>query len=97
MRSQPPGPYKWILHLKDHYSKFSQLYYLEIKEAGPIADCLLEFIKYYGQSETLQSDNGKEFLGAVLHYLQANGYKNCTRKTPYTPNPGSYRARQPSY
>ena len=64
--SIPAGPYKWILHIKDHFSKYSMLYPLTTKESAKIADCLQEFIRYYGVPEIIQSDNGREFKGAVV-------------------------------
>lgn len=86
MRSTPSGPYTWILHIRDHYSKFSMLYALESKEATPIADCIMEYIKYYGLFEIFQSDNGKEFKGAVLLVCKRLGIKivNGKPRTPRT-------------
>ena len=65
MGSIPAGPFKWILHIKDHFSKYSMLYALITKESSKIADCLQEFVRYYGVPEIIQSDNGREFKGAV--------------------------------
>ena len=65
MSSIPAGPYKWILHVKDHFSKYSMLYALSTKESAKIADCLQEFVRYYGVPDIIQSDNGREFKGAV--------------------------------
>ena len=40
MRHEADGKYKWILHVKDHFSKFSGLAALEKKEAAAVADYL---------------------------------------------------------
>ena len=65
MGSIPAGPYKWILHIKDHFSKYSMLFALTTKESSKIADFLELFIKFYGVPEIIQADNGREFKGAV--------------------------------
>ena len=65
MGSIPAEQYKWILHIKDHFSKYSMLYALTTKESSRIADFLQQFIKHYGVPDIIQSDNGKEFKGAV--------------------------------
>lgn len=38
MRHEPSGQYKWILHVKDHFSKYTQLYALKSKHSEPIAE-----------------------------------------------------------
>jgi hypothetical protein len=38
MRHQPNRQYKWILHVKDHFIKFSCLYPLKSKQAEEVAD-----------------------------------------------------------
>jgi hypothetical protein len=44
MRHEPSGQYKWILHVKDHFSKYTQLYALKSKHAEPIAEAFAQFI-----------------------------------------------------
>jgi len=44
MRHTPDGRYAWILHIKDHYSKYTQLYALKGKDSEGIAECLAMFI-----------------------------------------------------
>lgn len=65
-RHSPDGRFAWILHLKDHYSKYTQLYALKSKEAKPIAKCLSQFIMAFYPPEILQCDNGKEFKGKLI-------------------------------
>jgi hypothetical protein len=38
MRHQPDRQYKWILHVKDHFTMFSCLYPLKSKQAEEVAD-----------------------------------------------------------
>jgi hypothetical protein len=40
IRHTPSGRYAWILHVKDHFSKYSQLYALKSKHALGITECL---------------------------------------------------------
>jgi hypothetical protein len=86
MRHTPDGRYAWICHIKDHYSKFTQLYALESKHAEGIADCLVLFIQAFYPPKILQCDNGKEFKGAVLILLRKYGIKliNGAPRTPQT-------------
>jgi hypothetical protein len=69
MRHEPSERYQWILHVKDHFSKYSMLYALHSKHAEGIADALGEFIKAFGPPKIVQCDNGKEFKGMYYHYL----------------------------
>ncbi|CAF1383338.1 unnamed protein product [Adineta ricciae] len=70
MRCRPDGEYKWILHAKDHFSKFSRTYPLRTKEAEPVAEKLLEQFYSFGPPRILQSDNGKEFVAKGIKDLK---------------------------
>ncbi|CAF4507119.1 unnamed protein product, partial [Didymodactylos carnosus] len=70
MRSMPDDEYKWILHTKDHFSKFSWAYPLKLKEAEPVAAKLLQQFYSFGAPRILQSDNGKEFVAKVIKDLK---------------------------
>lgn len=69
MRSTPdtiscPGKsFNWILHLKDHFSKFSSFYALEKKDSVGVACKLGEWFGMFGPPEIIQCDNGNEFKG----------------------------------
>jgi hypothetical protein len=41
IRYEPLGQYKWILHIKDHFSKYTQLHPLKSKHAEPIAEAFV--------------------------------------------------------
>jgi hypothetical protein len=66
MRSMPDSEYQWILHTKDHFTKFSWVYPLKTKEAQPVAEKLLQQFYTFGLPRILQSDNGKEFVAKVI-------------------------------
>jgi hypothetical protein len=73
MRHEPSGQFKWILHIKDHFSKYTQLYPLKSKHAEPIADAFALFIAAFLPPKIMQADNGKEFKGALLILLRKYG------------------------
>ena len=74
-RHQPDGRFKWIMHIKDHVSKFSALFTQTSKEASECATSLSIFIKFLGDPEICQSDNGREFKGALLILLKRHSIK----------------------
>ena len=86
MRHEPSGQFKWILHIKDHFSKYTQLYPLKSKHAEPIADCFALFIAAFLPPKIMQADNGKEFKGALLILLQKYGIQvvNGAPRSPQT-------------
>jgi hypothetical protein len=86
MRHEPSGQYKWILHIKDHFSKYTQLYPLKSKHAEPIADCFALFIAAFLPPKIMQADNGKEFKGALLILLRKYGIQvvNGAPRSPQT-------------
>lgn len=74
MRCRPDGEYNWILHLRDHYSKFSWLYPLKSKTSDEVADRVIEWIASCGEAPSIiQCDNGNEFKGVLLLVLRAIG------------------------
>ena len=86
MRHEPSGQYKWILHIKDHFSKYTQLYPLKSKHAQPIADAFAQFIAAFLPPKIMQADNGKEFKGALLILLRKYGIQiiNGAPRSPQT-------------
>jgi hypothetical protein len=66
MRHEPSGQYKWILHIEGHFSKYSQLYPLKSKHAEPIAQAFTGCIAAFLPPKIVQTDNGKEFKGALF-------------------------------
>ena len=77
MRHEPDEQFKWILHIKDHFSKWSSLFPLKSKTAVEVAGQMAVWIRCYGVPEILQCDNGREFKGVLLILLQKHGIKVC--------------------
>ena len=60
MWHEPDGQWKWIVHMKDHFSKFSKLDASKSNSAEEIAEVVWGWIVPYGPMDILQSDNGSE-------------------------------------
>jgi hypothetical protein len=86
MRHEPSGQFKWILHIKDHFSKYTQLYPLKSKHAEPIAEAFALFIAAFLPPKIMQADNGKEFKGALIILLRKYGIQiiNGAPRSPQT-------------
>jgi hypothetical protein len=86
MRHKPSGQFKWILYIKDHFSKYIQLYALKSKHAEPIAAAFAQFIAAFLPPKIMQCDNGKEFKGALLILLRKYGIQivNGALRSPQT-------------
>ena len=86
MRTKPNGEYVWILHLKNHFSKFSMLYALTSKRASEITYYISLFVRHLGIPGVSQYDNGREFKGALLLLLKKHNIRlvNGRPRTPRT-------------
>jgi len=70
LRTRPDSEYQWILHCRDHFSKFSWAFPMKSKEARFVAEHLLSLFYQFGPCKILQSDNGKEFTANVIKDLK---------------------------
>ncbi|XP_034245692.1 KRAB-A domain-containing protein 2-like [Thrips palmi] len=69
MQSSPDGPYKYIMNVQDHLTKFTHLRPLERKTQENVANGLLEIFLSFGAPHVLQTDNGREFTNHVIKSL----------------------------
>lgn len=69
MREQPDGKYRWILHIKDHYSRFCMLYPLRRRRGAVVVRHLMEWIAVLGPPQILQTDNGIEFVNDTIQHV----------------------------
>jgi len=63
--------FKWVLHYKEHLTKFSILRAHRATEAKEVAISLLNIFTTFGAPHVLQSDNGGEFVASVISELTA--------------------------
>src|ERR1700724_845888 len=68
-RGLPDGRYRYILHVKDHFTRFSWAYPLISKKTHKIALILFRLFTEIGPPTILQSDNGREFTSNVIKDL----------------------------
>lgn len=66
MRNMPDNEYKWILHTKDHFTKFSWAYPLASNEAEDVAEQLLRQFHSFGTPCILESNKDKQFVDDVI-------------------------------
>ena len=70
MSFDPDGEFKYICHVRDHFTRFSWARALTSKRAIEVAAYLFDLFHFIGSSPTiLQSDNGKEFCAGVIKEL----------------------------
>jgi len=69
--------YEWILHTKDHFTKFSWAYQIQTKEAESVAEKLLQQFYLFGAPGILQFDNGKEFMAKAIKVLALSHRLSC--------------------
>ena len=74
-RSTPNGHFKWVLHLKDHFLKYTCLFPLRSKTASEVTTTLAIFLMCFRPPEIVQIDNGKEFKGLALILLKRFGIR----------------------
>jgi transposase InsO family protein len=65
----PDKDFKYICHVRDHFSRFSWARALASKRASEVALYLFEIFTTFGPPLILHSDNGKEFVADVIFEL----------------------------
>jgi len=86
MRATPHNGYHWILHIKDHFSRYTFLYALRDKTSAGVAACIAQWLGVVGIPRILQCDNGAEFKSVLLILLKKYGIKiiNGRARQPQT-------------
>ncbi|CAG8593234.1 6426_t:CDS:1 [Paraglomus occultum] len=67
LRTRPDGEYRYIVHARDHFTRFSWAEALTDNKAIDVARFLFKIFTQFGPPEFLQSNNKKEFVAAILH------------------------------
>ena len=63
----PDQGFKYICHVRDHFSRFSWARAMSTKRACEVASFLFEIFAIFGAPLILHSDNGKEFVADVIY------------------------------
>jgi transposase InsO family protein len=71
--NKPDQSYKYVLHIKDHFSKYTALYACRDKTAAAVRDNFAHWIGHFGLPKIVQSDNGGEFKGVLEDLLSEQG------------------------
>lgn len=69
MQSFEHAEYRYILHVKDHFTKFCWLRSISQKRGDVVAEELRLIFRDFGAPKILQSDNGKEFVNQSIKLL----------------------------
>ncbi len=71
--NKPDHGYKYVLHIKDHFSKYTALYSCRDKTATGVRDQFAHWLGHFGVPKVVQSDNGGEFKGVLEELLYEQG------------------------
>ena len=77
--------FKYILTVKDCFSKYCWLKPLESKEGLPIANCLNHIFHEHGAPRRLHSDNGSEFINRFVKEVCSKYNVRIVHGRPYHP------------
>jgi len=70
LRTRPNGEYRYIVHARDHFTRFSWAEALTDNQAINVARFLFKTFTQFGPPVFLQSNNKKEFVATIIHELQ---------------------------
>lgn len=69
LQTAADGQYQWLMNYQDNATKFLHLRPLHSKRAVEVASELLKIFLEFGAPHILQSDNGREFVAAIIQEL----------------------------
>ena len=82
-KNSPP----YILYIVDSFTKFKAAKFLPNKRGETVTEAiLLEWVKYFGPPQYIQSDRGKEFLNQYLQSFCSVHNIRMTTTASFTPN-----------
>jgi transposase InsO family protein len=70
---KPDQNCKYVLHIKDHFSKYTALYACRDKTAAAVRDHFAHWMGHFGVPKIVQSDNGGEFKIVLEDLLHEQG------------------------
>jgi hypothetical protein len=69
MQNMSDGEYKWILYMRDQFTKCSWAYPLKSNEMGLITEKILQQYYLFAISQALQNVHRREFAAQVIEVL----------------------------
>lgn len=84
MRLNPDAQYQWVLHIKDHFSRFCMLFPIRERTSAEVAAHFATWVAFMGAPHILQTDHGPEFTDAVAQVAQQYGIR-IVRGKPLVP------------
>ncbi|CAG8503629.1 6845_t:CDS:2 [Gigaspora rosea] len=90
MAATPDASFKYIIHIRDHFTQFSYAEASQTKSAQDAAICLFNFCLKYGPPAIHHSDNGNDILQVKLGLWMEetrtinNQYCSAHKTTPYS-------------
>lgn len=76
----------WVVHVVDHYTKFSWLFALQRKQTEEVAGALTNLFWMFGFPSVPHSDNGKEFKSKTMSELCGKHNIKQVHGAPRTPS-----------
>lgn len=76
---------RYILNIRDHHTKYLQLFPLPDKTADNVLRSLLQWINAFGRPAIVQTDNGREFRNWKIEDLLAESNVDYLHGRPYHP------------
>jgi hypothetical protein len=70
---KPDRNYWYILHIKNHFSKFTALYACREKSAAAVLNNFAHWLSLFGVPKIVQSDGGGEFKRVLEELLHEQG------------------------
>ena len=83
--NRPSNGFHYIWHAQDHFSKFHFAAPIVSKSAAEVVKCLKTMLMFTGPVQTLQCDNGGEFMAGVYTLCEQWGMSPPTTSSAYHP------------
>ncbi|XP_067029790.1 KRAB-A domain-containing protein 2-like [Acropora muricata] len=79
------NPYKWVINVIDHHTKFVNSHPLHAKSEDEVLDAVKNYCLSYGYPKKIRTDNGGEFCNAKLKLFREENQIKLSHGAPRTP------------
>lgn len=66
------GDYEYICVMVDYFTKWSEAFPLQHKNAQEVAMCIVKLFYRFGAPKRILTDNGREFVNEVSFFLSSH-------------------------